>query len=396
MDATKFLREGPQMVNDGRLPVDDKTGGLHHVVQAQFQFEFERLAVLDYIIRNTDRGLDNWMVRVEDSTTWSLNDFNTIADNQRPQADSGSPSALENHTPLQSPINTTPSIIHIAAIDNGLAFPFKHPDKWRSYPYGWSYLPAAKVPFSQSTRDKLLPLLTSKLWWDDLMKDLRQICKLDADFDEKLFRRQVAVMKGQVYNLVQVLRMGNGGALYISQNNPSVSSLTNQPTTARDTPTSQYSRASPTNPLLPTRNNEPSIAENPGAPYDLVLQPPCLVWEDEDVRDLVSGKFGVDFAGRDGVLATIIGGIDAVIHPDKNKHERSMTREEDVGSSNKKAKRSDAAPDGKFLTDLSENDENEPAETTKGSGKKGLRGNLDAFRGKVITFVKSQPWFSSW
>jgi hypothetical protein len=396
MDATKFLREGPQMVNDGRLPVDDKTGGLHHVVQAQFQFEFERLAVLDYIIRNTDRGLDNWMVRVEDSTTWSLNDFNTIADNQSPQADSGSPSALENHTPLQSPINTTPSIIHIAAIDNGLAFPFKHPDKWRSYPYGWSYLPAAKVPFSQSTRDKLLPLLTSKLWWDDLMKDLRQICKLDADFDEKLFRRQVAVMKGQVYNLVQVLRMGNGGALYISQNNPSVSSLSNQPTTARDTPTSQYSRASPTNPLLPARNNEPSIAENPGAPYDLVLQPPCLVWEDEDVRDLVSGKFGVDFAGRDGVLATIIGGIDAVIHPDKNKHERPMTREEDVGSSSKKAKRSDAAPDGKFLTDLSENDENEPAETTKGSGKKGLRGNLDAFRGKVITFVKSQPWFSSW
>lgn len=25
--------------------------------------------------------------------------------------------------------------IKIAAIDNGLAFPFKHPDSWRAYPY---------------------------------------------------------------------------------------------------------------------------------------------------------------------------------------------------------------------------------------------------------------------
>ena len=29
----------------------------------------------------------------------------------------------------------------IAAIDNGLAFPFKHPDNWRAYPYHWAWLP---------------------------------------------------------------------------------------------------------------------------------------------------------------------------------------------------------------------------------------------------------------
>lgn len=30
-----------------------------------FQFEFEKLVVLDYIIRNTDRGNDNWLIRYE-------------------------------------------------------------------------------------------------------------------------------------------------------------------------------------------------------------------------------------------------------------------------------------------------------------------------------------------
>lgn len=32
---------------------------------SNFQFEFEKLVVLDYIIRNTDRGNDNWLIRYE-------------------------------------------------------------------------------------------------------------------------------------------------------------------------------------------------------------------------------------------------------------------------------------------------------------------------------------------
>src|SRR4051812_34742169 len=31
----------------------------------QFQMEFERMCVLDYIIRNTDRGNDNWLIQYE-------------------------------------------------------------------------------------------------------------------------------------------------------------------------------------------------------------------------------------------------------------------------------------------------------------------------------------------
>lgn len=31
----------------------------------EFQLEFERMVVLDYIIRNTDRGNDNWLIKYE-------------------------------------------------------------------------------------------------------------------------------------------------------------------------------------------------------------------------------------------------------------------------------------------------------------------------------------------
>lgn len=61
-----------------------------------FQFQFEKLVVLDYIIRNTDRGNDNWLVKQV------LDDDKNVVQ------------------------------IKIAAIDNGLAFPFKHPDEWRA------------------------------------------------------------------------------------------------------------------------------------------------------------------------------------------------------------------------------------------------------------------------
>ncbi len=42
----------------------------------------------------------------------------------------------------------SPASIQVAAIDNGLAFPIKHPDSWRAYPYHWAWLPYAKVSAS--------------------------------------------------------------------------------------------------------------------------------------------------------------------------------------------------------------------------------------------------------
>ena len=35
----------------------------------QFQLQFERLVVLDYIIRNTDRGNDNWLIHYKPAKT---------------------------------------------------------------------------------------------------------------------------------------------------------------------------------------------------------------------------------------------------------------------------------------------------------------------------------------
>lgn len=31
----------------------------------KFQLQFEKLVILDYIIRNTDRGNDNWLIKYE-------------------------------------------------------------------------------------------------------------------------------------------------------------------------------------------------------------------------------------------------------------------------------------------------------------------------------------------
>ncbi|CAG8611017.1 8508_t:CDS:2 [Cetraspora pellucida] len=97
--------------------------------------------------------------------------------------------------------------IHVAAIDNGLAFPFKHPDQWRSYPYGWLSLPDALIgqPFTANTRNHFLPLLTNPNWWKKTVSELRRYFHRDVDFDNGMFAKQIAVLKGQGWNIVETL-----------------------------------------------------------------------------------------------------------------------------------------------------------------------------------------------
>merc|ERR1712088_1297681 len=114
-----------------------------------FQLQFERLVVLDYIIRNTDR-----------------------------------------------------------AIDNGLAFPIKHPDSWRAYPYHWAWLPAAKVPFSHETRDLVLEKLSDMNFVQEICDDLHTLFETDKGFDRLMFEKQMSVMRGQILNLSQALKDG--------------------------------------------------------------------------------------------------------------------------------------------------------------------------------------------
>lgn len=68
--------------------------------------------------------------------------------------------------------------VKIAAIDNGLAFPFKHPDSWRAYPYHWAWLSQAKLPFSETTRELVLPQLSDHNFVQDLCDDLYLLFKV--------------------------------------------------------------------------------------------------------------------------------------------------------------------------------------------------------------------------
>ncbi|EDL41880.1 phosphatidylinositol 4-kinase type 2 alpha [Mus musculus] len=88
-------------------------------------------------------------------------------------------------------------VIKVAAIDNGLAFPLKHPDSWRAYPFYWAWLPQAKVPFSQEIKDLILPKISDPNFIKDLEEDLYELFKRDPGFDRGQFHKQIAVMRGQ-------------------------------------------------------------------------------------------------------------------------------------------------------------------------------------------------------
>ncbi|XP_044537690.1 phosphatidylinositol 4-kinase type 2-beta [Gracilinanus agilis] len=119
-------------------------------IRKQLQSQFERLVALDYITRNTDRGNDNWLVRYEK------------------QSDGSESSSKETEWTTNKE-----SLIKIAAIDNGLAFPFKHPDEWRAL--------KANDEISHQT---------------------------DKGFDKATFENQMSVMRGQILNLTQALKDG--------------------------------------------------------------------------------------------------------------------------------------------------------------------------------------------
>ncbi|XP_076001776.1 phosphatidylinositol 4-kinase type 2-beta [Genypterus blacodes] len=153
-------------------------------IRKQLQSQFERLVVLDYVIRNTDRGNDNWLIKYE-----------------KP----GEGEAQKDPGRMES---SSDSCTKIAAIDNGLAFPFKHPDEWRAYPFHWAWLPQAKVVFSQETRELVLSRISDMNFVQDLCEDLYEMFKTDKGFDKPLFERQMSVMRGQVLNLSQALKDG--------------------------------------------------------------------------------------------------------------------------------------------------------------------------------------------
>ncbi|XP_040181379.1 phosphatidylinositol 4-kinase type 2-beta [Rana temporaria] len=165
-----------------------ETEPLPENTRKQLQSQFERLVILDYVIRNTDRGNDNWLIRYESQEEY-MECSEKAADFQ-----------------VSKDWTEKEPVIKIAAIDNGLAFPFKHPDEWRAYPFLWAWLPQAKVPFSQETRDLILPRISDMNFVQDLCEDLYELFKTDKGFDKATFEKQMSVMRGQILNLTQALK----------------------------------------------------------------------------------------------------------------------------------------------------------------------------------------------
>ena len=138
---------GPESTNahDGEFVWTDK-------IKQSFREELEKLVILDYIMRNTDRGLDNWMVRVDEEKQ----EVSIVSEPPRMngEAEAGDSTAVPikansgasrkagaspykrqegmsttngSGTPSSSE-NGTGASVSIGAIDNSLSWPWKHPD----------------------------------------------------------------------------------------------------------------------------------------------------------------------------------------------------------------------------------------------------------------------------
>lgn len=88
-----------------------------------------------------------------------------------------------------------------------------------SFPFGWLFLPVDLIgrPFSQKTRDHFLPLLTSTTWWCQTSLALKRVFQNDDDFQERMFAKQLAVMKGQAWNVVEALKTSDHGPLELTR-----------------------------------------------------------------------------------------------------------------------------------------------------------------------------------
>ncbi|CCA67572.1 related to LSB6-LAs17 Binding protein [Serendipita indica DSM 11827] len=203
-------------------------------LQQDFRLELEKLVILDYIIRNTDRGSDNYMIKycnqshersiVDQAPSRTTTPVYTSQDPMKAEPTlRTTPLLIPSQEPPPATSTTEPNYsrphMHIAAIDNSLSFPHEHPKGWRSFTYGWLYLPVSLIgrPFSEQTRRHFLPLLSSKAWWEETTYQLKKLFAIDPGFHPKMFARQMAVIKGQAWNVLQSLKHPDEGPLELTR-----------------------------------------------------------------------------------------------------------------------------------------------------------------------------------
>ena len=149
-DDAEVRSEGPSMNGTEETQGQDKGFAWTDPLKQAFREELEKLVILDYVMRNTDRGLDNWMIRVDEAkqevsivtepprmnghaaeSPFPMIKSNTEG-NTRPNV---SPykrqeamlAASRSETPPNSDSGKAASV-SIGAIDNSLSWPWKHPD----------------------------------------------------------------------------------------------------------------------------------------------------------------------------------------------------------------------------------------------------------------------------
>ena len=125
-------------------------------LKQSFREQLEKLVILDYIMRNTDRGLDNWMIKVDwqtEQATIASDPIQMSLQTDEEGEDQGQgprlvdvssrfdssktaslPYRVQRPMKASSPSHAgqTPAI-SIGAIDNSLSWPWKHPDGWRRW-----------------------------------------------------------------------------------------------------------------------------------------------------------------------------------------------------------------------------------------------------------------------
>lgn len=111
-------------------------------LQQSFREELEKLVILDYIMRNTDRGLDNWMIRVDPQSQEvsiaseppkmnGISQHHTLpvpTDSRPYKRQQNMTAASRSDTPSNASESGRGAAISIGAIDNSLSWPWKHPD----------------------------------------------------------------------------------------------------------------------------------------------------------------------------------------------------------------------------------------------------------------------------
>lgn len=152
--AEECRPSGPQSDDEdeeearSRTPeVQQRRGFWTEELQQSFREQLEKLVILDYIMRNTDRGLDNWMIKIDQKTQEASivaeppktnghldEDPEAVPSSYTRQSLSEADPYGRRETMKATSRSTTPMpsgptpTITLGAIDNSLSWPWKHPD----------------------------------------------------------------------------------------------------------------------------------------------------------------------------------------------------------------------------------------------------------------------------